>query len=379
MEIAVTGAVGSYVYAQIPAANLRNLADGMMPALAKNSAADHLSGGWHRYAGGHDLLLDVPATAAGDGAMSALRQAGHILLTDMPTKQGIPLPGLSQAGLGNLLTDFGIPKAWLSVSIFDGTVGILAISEGADDLLRAAQGAESLSSGFLLDTFGEGFAEIALAWAYESAHLPLVSKGLVPLLLLAGAENLLAGLVTAYQEVSVYVDPIDFFGAGLTGLVLGTGIGYLCASDPKFRDRAKYGLKAGTRSGVLGAMFAVETAFGFGGILGLAANQFGRAMAARHSEQTKRLLKTTNAASERFLATLCEIDPGFVDFLQQCTPSCLNASVPRLDETQSQLASDIPRLHAPLQTLKTEIMALDTAVATLDAKPAILTPVVECC
>lgn len=116
-------------YLQIPAATLRGFADSLFPGFAKDAVADAVSGTGHRFMAGHDLLLDVMPRFATEPA-SAFHQAGHILLTDFPTKAGIPIPGFSHSGLGEFLVNCGIPKGWMCMNIMDAGVGILAVAEG---------------------------------------------------------------------------------------------------------------------------------------------------------------------------------------------------------------------------------------------------------
>ena len=72
--------------------------------------------------------------------VDSFKHAGHVICTDFPTKAGIPIPGFSQAGLGQYLESIGLAKGWLSINIMDGAIGFLAIAEGHADLLKAISG-----------------------------------------------------------------------------------------------------------------------------------------------------------------------------------------------------------------------------------------------
>ena len=100
-EVCIKSAAGGTqcAYMHIPADVLRNTVDGLFPSLAKNAAADAVSGFGHRWVHGHDLIMDI-AGQFFRHPVHAVKQAGHILLTDFPTKAGIPIPGFSQSGLG---------------------------------------------------------------------------------------------------------------------------------------------------------------------------------------------------------------------------------------------------------------------------------------
>ena len=131
-EVCIKSAAGGTqcAYMHIPADVLRNTVDGLFPSLAKNAAADAVSGFGHRWVHGHDLIMDI-AGQFFRHPVHAVKQAGHILLTDFPTKAGIPIPGFSQSGLGSLLVDMGIPKGYLSLNMMDAGIGLLAIGEGS--------------------------------------------------------------------------------------------------------------------------------------------------------------------------------------------------------------------------------------------------------
>lgn len=61
LGVCIKSAVGGaqYVHIHIPADVLRNTVDGLFPSLAKNAAADAVSGFGHRWAHGHDLITDI--------------------------------------------------------------------------------------------------------------------------------------------------------------------------------------------------------------------------------------------------------------------------------------------------------------------------------
>ena len=187
---------GQMAYMHIPASELRNFVDGLAPSLAKNEIADCASGYGHRYKAGHDLLLDVPATFNRDGVSAGLKHAGHIILTDFPTKAGIPIPGFGHSGLGQLVEQAGIAKGWLQISLFDTGVGVFVFADGATNLMQALQGSLMMDFGTACQTFGMGSVEIGFAVATQN-----------PLLVAGGVQNVFAGLVSTWQTISVYVVP----------------------------------------------------------------------------------------------------------------------------------------------------------------------------
>ena len=188
MGIKAAASVGNLAYLQIPADSMRRFFDGLFPMLAKNKTADVVSGFGHRWRAGHDLLVDVPRTMAKSGVQEASKQAGHILLTDFPTKAGIPIPGLSGTGLGRFLTETcHIPQAYLCLNVVDAGVGILALSEGTMDLLQVCQHQLRMTPSLFFDTFVEGMGEIGLGTLVKN-----------PLLIISGGEQLLAGVISVF-------------------------------------------------------------------------------------------------------------------------------------------------------------------------------------
>ncbi|MBC2596468.1 hypothetical protein H5P28_19540 [Ruficoccus amylovorans] len=146
--------------------------DGLFPFFAKFPLADSLaSGGGHRWKAGHDLLLDLPGTFSQHGIVEGYRHAGHVLLTDFPTKAGIPIPGFSRAGLGQWLEGMGISNGWLNVNACDAGVGLFAVAEGSADLMQAFSGTLDMGPWTFVDTFVEGGVEVVLGCWLENPFL----------------------------------------------------------------------------------------------------------------------------------------------------------------------------------------------------------------
>ncbi len=265
MEVAVSGATGYYVYGSIKAETLRNFIDNLFPSLAKNLDADYISGAYHRYKGGHDLFIDVPKTFIEKGFSNALKHAGHILLTDFPTKSGIPIPGFSHIGLGRILEDFGISKGWLNINIMDGGIGFLAIDEGHVDLLNALSGTLNMNTFNFFDTYVEGGVELLLAINFQN-----------PFLLGGAIENIISGIISTIKTYTIYVNPLDFFGAGITSALIGGTFSYLISKGNKEYINI---LKSSIKSASIGAMFKVFTPFAFGLIAGYSLYEIGKYMA----------------------------------------------------------------------------------------------------
>ena len=78
-------------YESIPSHQWRCLVDKQFPSLAKSETADFISGGNHRWKGGHDLFMDVLPEFFRDPPR-AMHDLGHILLTDFLPRQEILFP-----------------------------------------------------------------------------------------------------------------------------------------------------------------------------------------------------------------------------------------------------------------------------------------------
>lgn len=302
LEVSFKTAAGGaqYAYMHIPADVLRHTVDGLFPSLAKNAAADAVSGFGHRWIHGHDLITDIVPQVFRH-PVHAAQQAGHILLTDFPTKAGIPIPGFSQSGLGTLLTDMGIPKGYLSLNMMDAGIGLLAVGEGSTDLLSAMSGHIPMNAWTAFDTFGEGGIELALGYSTQN-----------PLLIASGIENILAGCVSTLKTVTDYVDPASFFGHSMTAAILGTGISYTF-NRKKDRDSiAKTVLGTSARSTLLGALSSASGYFTAGAFLGFSAMQIGKIMAANAQKEQVLCCSCSPLAFEQQLRTFSQ-DSFFKD------------------------------------------------------------------
>ena len=332
---------GQMVYMHIPATELRNFADSLLPGLAKNPIADCASGMGHRYRAGHDLLLDVPSTLVNHGPGETLKHFGHIIATDFPTKAGIPIPGFSHSGLGHALEQWGIPKAWMSLNISDAGFGFLAIADGHTTLMAAIQGQLSMDFGTAFQTFGAGALELKLA---------MIATTNPVLMTAAGVQNILAGLVATWNTFSIYVDPLDLFGAAGMSALLGFGMARgLVGEDVTDASRDAI------RSGTIGALYSVSTAFGYGALAGFIAYRLGSALAKQHNAQSQGRLSVNPQAYQLLVEALCSGSTDIGELLAATAPSwLLSESKPLQDESRA---------------LSSAAKLLPTKVRTLDAQP----------
>lgn len=345
MEIALSAIAGIAVYGTIPATSLRQYVDGVFSALATCPRADIAPfGAYHRYRIGHDLLLDVPQTFRDIGIRDGFHHAGHIVLTDFPTKAGIPIPGFSQGALGQLLVDWGIPKGWLSVNIADGTIGFFAVSEGSADLISALDGGLHMSHAVFFDTFVEGGIEICLGAAVEN-----------PILVLGGLENIAAGCASTWHSIVIDLSPLDFFGHALGSAVIGALLGFLLADPRDQANRTRTTLINAVRGTAVGGLFSITTAFGFGALLGLAFTNLGKTLAKQHNRENQLLLSVDQTQYERLLHALACGNPDFIRLWSRCVPSLrlLDSHPILVDSMIRRFADSTPILNRDLKAFNT--------------------------
>ena len=277
---------GNFAYLKIPSAELRGFFDSAFPALAKNHFADCVSGNLHRFTAGHDIMIDIPKTLVNHGPLEASKQLGHVLLTDLPTKQGIPIPGLSESGLGEWLTNVvGIPKPYLCINAMDAAVGIFACTEGTLDIINICANNVRMSPEVFLDTFVEGAAELAGGAALKN-----------PLLVASGLENVAAGVYSSCYTITHpiwYTSFWDVTGGGLAGGMAS----FLISKFVLEKDNATC-LANVIKSVSISSLFAVSTGFGIAGIVGMVASGYGGFLARKDNAKMPVFYKITQ---ERYL------------------------------------------------------------------------------
>ncbi len=337
---------GQVAYLWIPAEEIRGFADGLFPYLAKCPLADVAQGAGHRFKTGHDLFVDVPRTFAEQGLGDAAHQTGHIVLTDFPTKAGIPIPGLSGSGLGEWLIGAGIPKGWLSLNLCDAGLGIIAIPEGASDLLNAISGTMTMDTATFFDTFGEGSVEIALALTLSANPLPLG---------IAGIANLLAGIVATVNTIAIHVDPITFFGSSLTSALIGFVVGQSIT-----RKSVSESLELALRGGTIGALFAVSAPFGFGAICAILAYQGGKALKEHQQESSEQQFTISEESAKMFLEEARRLSPWIDDLMSTSSSGVLSAEV-------TTLPSEIPQLDSDSTLLNGAVLVCDARIPLLNS------------
>ena len=282
IRIAGEAGVGA-VYNHIPWTKVSKTVDKIFSFVAKDSLADSAQGFHHRYKAGHDLITDVLFdTLPEKGIVRAAKQAGHIILTDFPTKMGIPIPGFSNSGIGKYLSNLGIPKGYLSVNLLDTGIGVFTIGEGSLDLINAFSGNLEWGVGTFFDTFGEGAVEIVVGIATRS-----------PLMITAGGINAVAGTKSLYDyAVTPYIlgIPVDALLTSLgLGFLFGTTVSLLFSRGKPLPEKIKFSLINGAKSGVFSGLFAVNPLIGFSAVATYTVFNLAKHMATHRSDAYNKL------------------------------------------------------------------------------------------
>lgn len=365
MQTATAATAGIWAYSQIPARTIHSTVDSMFPRVAILPLADIPPfGRWHRFREGHDLLIDVPRTFIEHGPHDGINHVGHIVLTDLPTRDGIPLPGLSGEGFGSYLLDLGVTRDWLTINIVDGLVGYLAISEGTSDLIAAAAGDLDMSVTVFFDTFVEGGIEIALGGYFHN-----------PFLVFGGVENIAAGIVSTWKTIVVNVPPVDLLGAGLACAIAGGVLTYTLTSRSEHRERARTSITAAARSGAIGALGTVQAAFGMGGLLAVASYGCGNLLATARERELRRPYNIDAEDVDRFVCSQCENDVCFDHIWRDSShPTGVLSTKHAMLSAEPSMLDSHPRLPShSAQCLPSDGPAFDCGLTSeLDTRPRCL-------
>lgn len=343
------------VYMNIPANELRMFVDGFFPVLAKNPIADRVTGYGHRYVAGHDLFVDIPRTFLTHGPMHGLKHAGHVLATDFPTKAGIPIPGFSHSGFGSLLEQAGIHKGWLNLNLCDAGAGVFSWAEGSADLAQALSGTLKMDWGTFFDTFAEGGLEVGVGITTQN-----------PALVLGGIENVLAGVVATWNRLSIYVDPLEFFGAAGTSALIGFVLAYGLAGET-----LSEAVLDGIRSGTVGALYTLSPAFGYGALSGLAAYRLGSGLAKKHNESMHKCFSLNEEAYRLLVEEICNGNVPVRALVESASPRL------KLLETPPTLSQLPLTFRVDPKMLSENSLILGSNSKMLQDNPAIMASVIN--
>lgn len=294
---------GNFAYIKIPSAELRSFFDSAFPELAKNHIADCTSGYFHRFKAGHDILIDIPKTLIEHGPNEASKQLGHILVTDFPTKSGIPIPGLSESGLGQWLTEsVGIPKPYLCINAMDAIVGVFFCTEGTLDILNVCANNARMTPELFIDTFVEGATELAVGSVIKN-----------PLLILSGFENLAAGIYSSCYTITHpfwYTNFWDFVGGGLSGGI----ISFLISKFILKRDNTTC-CKNMVKSFSISSLFVASSGFGIAGIIGMVASGYGEFLARKDNVKREIFYRITQEGYLAFVECVKHSCPDLMKWI----------------------------------------------------------------
>jgi len=170
----------------------------------KNPYMDMDVGKWHRWRHGHDLI-DVLGNAS-NPLGKGKEGLGH-LATDLFTKDGLPLPGMSKEYLGSgmvkTLEGLGVerPIKWLNMNGFDHLFGGISLVESGHDLSQAlSTEIVDFTWETAFDTFGEGTLEIY--FGLQTANIWLISSGVT---------EYITGSIMLYKDImredEIFIEP----------------------------------------------------------------------------------------------------------------------------------------------------------------------------
>lgn len=228
----------------------------------------------------------------------------------------------------------------MQINVCETGLGILAVAEGSTDLLKAYDGALSMDTGVFFDTFMEGGIEIGLSMLTEN-----------PILLAGGVQNILAGLISTWNTLVVHVDHVTFLGSAVTSALLGFAMGAACT-----RSSLATNTRAAIRSGVVGALFAVSPAFGFGALAGFVVHGIGGTLAVMHDANSQAVLKVDEAGYRMLIDELCRGNTHLHAFLDRARPRLSFTDDPPLLPSHGMVLFQGPRSLLDEQVLLSEVL-----------------------
>lgn len=215
-------------------------------------------------------------------------------------------------------------------------------------------------------TFGKGGLEIYLADVVKNAW------GLAefnPAFLMAGGvENILAGLISVYQRLSVYVDPLKFFGSAGTSALIGFALAYGVAGQSLSEASIN-----SARSGSIGAFFSLSHAFGYGAMAGFIAFKLGAKLAKVHNSSMRSLLTIDDNAYQQLLFELCNGNVYLAEFLDRAEVHItLMDTTPTLPTECGALNTDVQALSDKFSLLNSDVKTLPESTVQLKSKVRVL-------
>lgn len=283
MEEEISTLAGGQAYYAIPSETWRNWGENAFPAFARDSAADTINGAfpgyYHRWQHGHDLLTDLPGIYLDQGIAAGNHRMGHVVLTDMPSHQGIPIPGFSKNGIGETLVDLGVSHKMLSINLFDIAGGGFLIAEATPDLLIATAGEMPLNAANMMDTFGEGILEVTISTVGFTSGTGAVYPS--PLIFIAGLENIAAGCAMIWYDIFGTIGLDEILLGGFVTSAIGGGLGYVLTKD---EGKLKNAGICGVKSFIIGSAYTASSATAMGLVGAITAWSIGANLAKRDNK-----------------------------------------------------------------------------------------------
>lgn len=220
--------------------------------------------------------------------------------------------------------------------------------------MAAIQGQLSMDFGTALQTFGAGALELKLAMIATSNPLLMTA---------AGMQNILAGLIATWNTFSVYVDPLDLFGGAGISALLGFGMARGLLAE-NMTDATRDAI----RSGVIGALYSVSAAFGYGALAGFVVCRLGHALAGRHNALAQNRLSVDPHSYRLLVETLISGKTEISEFLVATKPNWLAIDRPKLPGTAPGLPSSARPLTGSGSILNDDFITLPDKARTIPSK-----------
>jgi hypothetical protein len=123
------------------------------------------------------------------------------------------------------------------------------------------------------------------------------------------------------------------------------------------------------RSGTIGALYSVSTAFGYGALAGFVVCRLAHALAKHHNTQSQDRLSVDEQAYRLLIETLCSGSTEFKGVLAATAPRWLPANRQVLADAPRTLPSSIKSLSTSVRTLNADSVALPDQAHELSSRP----------
>jgi hypothetical protein len=189
-----------------------------------------------------------------------------------------------------------------------------------------------------------------------------------PLLMTAaGLQNILAGIVATWNTFSVYVDPLEVFGAAGVSALLGFGMAKCLVGE-----EITVATRDAIRSGTIGAMYSVSTAFGYGALAGFVVCRLANALASHHNNQSQNRLSVNPKAHKLLIETLRSGSTDIDKILTETKPHWLAPEGTSRHSITRKLPSSAKSMHSAARLLNEKPLVAPNNARTINSKSLML-------